>query len=86
MIYAQKSSAKRINIYDSELGTETRNRLMAMEADPSYTTIGAYTSDRETHPDGIKPFVAHHMEYLHRHPLAHPEQYLSNLRLQLRVR
>lgn len=86
MIYAHKPASKRINIYDSEIGTEVRNRLIAMEADPTYITIGAYTSDRETYPDGIMPFVAHHMQYLHRNPLAQWEQYLSNLRLKLRVR
>lgn len=86
MMYTQKPSSKRINIYDSELGTEIKNALIALLGNPGYTTEHAYTSDRETYPDGLMPFVEHHLQYLHRHPLVKPEQYLSNLRLQLRVR
>jgi hypothetical protein len=86
MMSTHKSSSKRVNIYDSELGTMIRSALIALEDNPAYKTIVAYTSDREAYPDGTMPFVDHHMQYLHRHPLVNPEYYMSNLRLQLRVR
>lgn len=86
MIYSQKPASKRINIYDSEVGTETRNALVALEEDPTYKTEVAYTANRDIYPEGTMPFVEKHLLYLHQHPHVQPGQYLSNLRLQLRIR
>jgi hypothetical protein len=80
------SSFKRVNIYDSEVGTETRESLMELESDPRYTTLVSYTSDRDKYPEGTMPFVEKHLLYLHQHPSVNPVHYLSNLRLQLKVR
>lgn len=77
---------KRVNIFDSELGTFVRNSLIALEDDPKYKTTAGYTSNREAYPEGIMPFVEKHLQYLHQHPAVNPEHYLSNLRLQLRMR
>lgn len=86
MSFAAKSSSKRVNMYDSEIGTETRNALVALEANPAYKTEVAYTANRELYPNGTMPFVEKHLLYLHQHPNVLPDQYLSNLRLQLRIR
>lgn len=85
-MYAYKPSSKRINIYDSEIGTETRQALIELETNPGFKTDVAYTSNRETYPEGTMPFVEHHLKYLHLHPNVKPENYLSNLRLQLKIR
>ena len=84
--YTKVPASKRINIYDSEIGTEIRNALIRLEGDPAYITIVSYTSDMEKHPDGVMPFVEKHLLYLHQHPSVNPDHYLSNLRLKLKVR
>ena len=87
MNYTFKSTAfKRVDIYNSEVGTETKNALSALEDNPSYVTEVSYTSDREKYPKGIIPFVDKHLLYLHQHPTVNPLHYLSNLRLQLKKR
>ena len=87
MIWAGKtSSSKRVDMYNSEIGTEVRNALMALELDPKYITDVSYTANQETYPDGVMPFVEKHLLYLHQHPAVNPSYYLSNLRLKLKIR
>jgi hypothetical protein len=83
---SRTASYKKVNIYDSEIGTETRNALSALQESPAYITEKGYTSDRIHYPDGEIPFVERHLLYLHQHPAVNPLHYLSNLRLKLRVR
>jgi hypothetical protein len=86
IMYTAKSTHKRIDIYNSDIGTDARNALNTLEDDPTYVTENGYTSDRVKYPDGIMPFVEKHLLYLHQHPAVNPLHYLSNLRLKLRIR
>ena len=84
--YVKVPASKRINIYDSEIGTTVRNALADLQNDPKYITIVSYTADQVGYPDGVMPFVEKHLLYLHQHPSVNPDHYLSNLRLKLKVR
>ena len=75
-----------VNIYDSETGTETRSALQALQENPRYQTMVGYSSDKDKYPDGLIPFIDMHLLYLHRHPQVDPAQYLSNLRIKLKIR
>lgn len=86
MFTSRPVTHKKVDIYDSEIGTEIRKALCDLEADPAYVTLVSYTSDREKYPDGTMPFVDKHLLYLHLHRAVNPLHYLSNLRLQLRLR
>lgn len=77
---------KRVDIYDSELGTEVLGTLQSMERNPVFRTVDEATRDLELYPSGIVPFVDKHMQYLHKHPLLNPEHYLANLRVKLKIR
>jgi hypothetical protein len=80
------AARKKVDMYDSEIGTETLNALIALESSPNYITKGGHTLNRERYPDGEIPFTDLHMLYLHQHPLVNPMHYMSNLRLKLRIR
>lgn len=86
MSWGRVAASKRIDIYNSEVGTEVRNSLISLENDPKYITEVSYTSNAEMYPDGVMPFVERHLLYLHQHPAVNPAYYLSNLRLKLKIR
>jgi hypothetical protein len=80
------AASKRIDIYNSEVGTEVRSALEVLEEDPRYITQVSYTADQAHYPKGTMPFVERHLLYLHQHPSVNPMHYLSNLRLKLKIR
>jgi hypothetical protein len=81
------STYKKIDYFNSEEGTRIRERLHQMELDDKYhTKVSSYTTDGAHFPDNQMPFVVKHLTYLNTHPNVDPEQYLSNLRLKLRIR
>lgn len=60
--------------------------LRELEANLGFHTSDGYSSNSEDYPDNVIPFVQKHMRYLNDHPQVNPEQYLSNLRLMIKVR
>lgn len=69
------------------LDGEVREKLEAMENDPTLNTrASSYSANSELYPDGQIPFVDKHIAYLMDHPRVDYNQYLSNLRLMLKVR
>ena len=87
MHFTTKTGSYRpVDIYNSETGTETRSALQALLDNPQYITAEGFSLDKESYPDGSIPFIDMHMLYLHRHPRMDPQQYLSNLRVKLRIR
>lgn len=81
------STYKKIDYFNSEEGTAVREQLHQMELDTNYETkVSSYTADGGTYPDNQIPFIEKHLAYLTTHPGVNPEQYLSNLRLKLRIR
>lgn len=77
---------KRVNLFDSEEGTEIRRALRQLELDDRYNTQPTQTSNLDDYPDGQIPFTDVHLLYLTRNPSVNPDHYLSNLRLRLRIR
>jgi len=79
--YSKQAVEKRL------LDGEVREKLREMERDLSLNTrISSYSANSELYPDNQIPFVEKHIAYLMSHPKVVPEQYLSNLRLMLKVR
>ncbi|MDB5181940.1 MAG: hypothetical protein JWP13_703 [Candidatus Saccharibacteria bacterium] len=86
MTWGRVAASKRIDIYNSEVGTEVRKALETLEDDSRYITEVSYTADAVHYPEGSMPFVERHLLYLHQHPSVNPMHYLSNLRLKLKIR
>jgi hypothetical protein len=86
MTWGKVPAAKRIDIYNSEVGDKVRQKLESLQSDPGYITEESYTADVERYPGGVMPFVERHLLYLHQHPAVDPAHYLSNLRLKLKIR
>lgn len=63
-----------------------REKLEAMEHNPQLNTQSSYSSNASLYPDGQRPFVQKHIDYLLDHPQLNPDQYLANLRLMLKKR
>lgn len=86
-MYAFKpTSYKPVDIYNSETGTQALSTLLEMKANPAYLTVDSFTTDTVQYPNGVIPFEKKHMLYMHKHPAVNPAHYLSNLRLQLKIR
>ncbi|HSX36853.1 MAG TPA: hypothetical protein VLG13_01905 [Patescibacteria group bacterium] len=69
------------------LDGEVREKLQEMLNDPALNTcISSYSANAELYPSGQIPFIEKHIAYLMDHPRVDYEQYLSNLRLMLKVR
>jgi hypothetical protein len=60
--------------------------LEEMSADTSYNTQCGHSIDTDAYPDNEMPFVDVHLRYLAKHPHVDPANYLSNLRLMLKIR
>ena len=60
--------------------------LNEMEQDPGMHTKSSYTPNTLKYPDHLMPFVDKHTNYLMDHPGTDINHYLTNLRLQIRVR
>lgn len=60
--------------------------LKDMEQDSTLITKDAYSPNAELYPDGRIPFVDIHMAYLKSHKHVDPRNYLSNLRLMIKIR
>ncbi len=65
---------------------EIVSQLEAMANDSSYRTESGHSIDTETYPDNEIPFIQVHLRYLSKHPHVDPTNYLSNLRLMLKIR
>lgn len=65
---------------------ELRSALQRLEADVAMSTPKSYSANGELHPDHLQSFTEKHMLYLKQHPKVNAEQYLSNLRLMIRIR
>lgn len=69
------------------LDGQVREKLEAMARDPGLNTrASSYSANSELYPDGQIPFVEKHLAYLMDHPRVDHNQYLSNLKLMLKVR
>jgi hypothetical protein len=60
--------------------------LQLMEQDESLKTESSYSANGVLYPDHQIPFAKKHMAYLMSHPNVNPDQYLSNLRLIIKIR
>jgi hypothetical protein len=74
------------NFSSSPEGDVIRKKLEDMVKDRTYNTQPGFTSDAETYPDNVIPFVEKHLKYLDAHKGVDPDHYLSNLRLMTRNR
>ena len=63
---------------------EAKALLLQMEADSSFVTESAYSSNVERWPKNRISYIDIHMEYLRTHPQISTKDYISNLRLKLR--
>ncbi|HUP26214.1 MAG TPA: hypothetical protein VM124_01040 [Candidatus Limnocylindrales bacterium] len=77
---------KKTNFLQSEAGDKARKALYLMASDDAYNTRASYIADGTDYPDNLIPFVDKHMNYLNTHPSIDVGQYLSNLRLMVRIR
>lgn len=60
--------------------------LKLMDKDSKYNTDDKYSPKAGLYPDNKMPFVEKHIQYLVEHPKVDSKQYLSNLRLMLKIR
>ncbi len=77
---------RKVNFFESEEGTQVKDALCTMASDTSYNTASSYIASGAVYSDNLIPFVDKHMNYLNTHPSIDPIQYLSNLRLMMRIR
>ena len=77
-----KNTAILQNIDESQV----QDALQAMELDNSLKTDSSFSANAMLYPDGQIPFIEKHLAYLKNHPRLDREQYLSNLRLMIRIR
>lgn len=75
---------KKINFFESEIGEETLQLLIAMTKDNTFNTSASYSANITRYPDNSMPFVDKHMNYLSTHPAIDPRHYIANLRLMTR--
>ena len=73
-------------VRDEEELLEVRDYLQEMEKDPTFTTVSAYRADAVRWPKHRISFIENHLNYLRTHPQISTNDYLINLRIQLRVR
>lgn len=67
--------------------SEIRDILIAMQSDMTMTTESGYSAGDENYPDHLQvPFIEKHLAYLKSHPKINPKDYLSNLRIMIRIR
>lgn len=79
--YTGKAIAQRL------LDGNVRDKLCQIEQDDSFNTCASsYSANIEMYPDNQIPFIDKHIAYLMAHPQVDYDQYLSNLRLMLKVR
>lgn len=77
---------KKTNFLDSPEAAEAKAALRLMASDDAYNTRSSYIANGTNYPDNLIPFVDKHMNYLNTHPSIDHRQYLSNLRLMMRIR
>lgn len=65
---------------------EVRSALSVMLSDVSLRTDPGYTEDEVLYPDHQAPFIEKHISYLKGHPKVNPKDYLSNLRIMIKIR
>ena len=65
---------------------EARVELKSFENDPTMNTVGRYTPSANDWPNNILPFSEIHIGYLTKNKAVDPEQYLSNLKLMIKIR
>ena len=77
---------KRNDLFSSPEGQVIREQLQAIMNDQAYNTGPSYSANVSDYPDGKIPFIDKHIRYLIQHPGVDSNQYLSNLRLILKIR
>ncbi len=80
------STIKKVNFFESEEGVEARSLLQTLWSDKAYKTDSSYSTDSESYPDNLIPFVQKHMDYLSNHPSVNIKMYVANLRIMTRIR
>lgn len=65
---------------------EAREKLTAIEADPTMKTVGRYSPAAINWPDSIMPFSEIHLAYLTKNKSVNPAHYLANLELMIKIR
>lgn len=79
---AYMKSKSKNHMQEPEVITE----LQSMLSDKSFRTLPGYSINTTLYPDHSVPFINDHLNYLTRHPKVDPADYLSNLRLMLKIR
>jgi hypothetical protein len=77
---------KRVDFFNSTIGSEVKEQLVSMSTDTTYNTHSGYSANTVLYPDNLMTFVEKHMAYLNTHPNIDTDQYMANLRLMTRVR
>ena len=77
---------KKIDFFETEDGKELLEVLKSMHSDARFNTEPTFSSDVESYPDNLMPFVDKHVKYIRNHPATNPQHYLANLRLITKVR
>lgn len=80
------TTKKKINYYDSEIGTLVRKELESISNSEQYNTESTYISNSAEYPDNLIPFVEKHIKYLNDHQNVDWNHHISNLRLMTRIR
>ena len=65
---------------------EAKEELQSFEDDPTMNTVGRYSPSADDEPNNIMPFHKIHMGYLTKNKSVDPRNYLSNLRLMIKIR
>jgi len=65
---------------------EAKEKLLALEADPTMNTAGRYSPLATAQPGGTMPFSEIHLTYLMKNKSVNPAHYLSNLELMIKIR
>lgn len=65
---------------------EAKDKLIAIEADPTMKTVGRYSPAAVNWPDSIMPFSEIHLAYLQKNKGVNPTYYLANLELKIKIR
>ena len=76
----------RADFATTDIGKKIRRQLEDMVSDSAYNTVSSYSANSSLYPDNTITFTDKHMNYLICHPKLDPEIYLTNVRLQTRVR
>lgn len=78
--------SKRPDFFASEEAKYIRKQLKQMEDDDQYDTRSTYHANATLYPKHRISFSEKHMQYLLNHPQVDCIYYISNLRLQSRIR